>query len=208
MRIALTSLLAVGLIGAVGCSNSTTGATSNSAPSNTATPGATDSSLKQAVQSKIASDPALGKVDVKADASKNEVTLSGTVTSESARSQAVDMAKSVPNVTVVDKIDVKPEEVSRNEYTPDMARQTRDKAKSMGDRIGNSLDDAWLYSKIETKLATNSETPARKINVDVSNHVVTLRGQVNSLTARQEVDKVVRDTDGVQGVRDLIKVKG
>ena len=208
MRIALTSLLAVGLLGGVGCSNSTTSRTSNNAPNNASIPGATDSSLKETVQSKLASDPALGKLDVSADASKNQVTLSGTVTTESARSRAVDMAKSVPNVTVVDKIDVKPQEVSRNEYTPDMARQTRNKAKSMGDRIGNSLDDAWLYSKIETKLATNSETPARKINVDVSNHTVTLRGHVDSLSAKQEVDKVVRDTDGVRGVRDLIKVRG
>jgi len=77
----------------------------------------------------------------------------------------------------------------------------------MGDKVGTSLDDAWLYTKIESKLATNSETPARKINVDVSNHVVTLRGQVGSLTAKQEADKLVRETEGVKQVRDLIKVK-
>ena len=160
------------------------------------------------VQSKFASDPALGRIDVKADAGKNEVKLAGTVSSESARSQAVDMAKAaVPNVMVVDNIEVKPQEVSRTDYTRDMARDARDKAKSMGDKVGASLDDAWLYSKIETKLATNSQTPARKINVDVSNHIVTLRGQVDSVAAKQEVDKVVQETDGVERVRDLIKVK-
>jgi len=37
--------------------------------------------------------------------------------------------------------------------------------------------------------------------------VVTLRGQVGSLTAKQEADKLVRETEGVKQVRDLIKVK-
>jgi len=205
MRSAFTALLAVGLLGGIGCSNSTTSASSSNAASK---PSLTDSDLKQMVQSKFASDPTQAKIDVKADAGKNEVTLAGTVASESTRSAAVDMAKAAaPNVMVVDNIEVKPQEVSRNDYTPDMARDARDKAKSIGDKVGTSLDDAWLYSKIEAKLATNSETPARKINVDVSNHMVTLRGQVDSVAAKQEVDKVVRGTDGVKQVRDLIKVK-
>lgn len=205
MRIAFTALLAVGLLGGIGCSNSSTSASSSNA---TTKQSLTDSDLKQMVQSKFASDPTLGKIDVSADAGKNEVTLSGTVPSERTRSEAVDMAKAAaPNLMVVDKIDVKPEEVSRNDYTPDMARGARDKAKSMGDKVGTSLDDAWLYSKIETKLATNRETPAHKINVDVSNHVVTLRGQVDSVAAKHEADKVVRETQGVKRVRDLIRVK-
>ena len=205
MRIAFTALLALGLLGGIGCSNSTTRASSSNTSSKQSM---TDSDLQQMVQSKLTSDPTLGKLDVKADAGKNEVTLSGTVPSESARRQAVDMAKTAaPNVMVVDRIEVKPTEVSRTDYTPDMARDTRDKAKSMGDKVGTSLDDAWLYTKIESKLATNSETPARKINVDVSNHVVTLRGQVGSMTAKQEADKLVRETEGVKQVRDLIKVK-
>jgi|SRR5579872_1739427 len=205
MRFAFTALLAVGLLGVIGCSNSSTSASSNNATSKQTL---TDSDLKQMVQSKFASDPTLAKIDVKADAGKNEVKLAGTVASESVRSEAVDMAKAAaPNVMVVDNIEVKPQEVSRNDYTSDMARDARDKAKSMGDKVGRSLDDAWLYSKIETKLATNSETPARKINVDVSNHVVTLRGQVDSVAAKQEADKVVRQTEGVKQVRDLIKVR-
>jgi len=200
MRFAITTLLALGLVSGVACSNRTT---TTSANGNTIS----DSDLKNMIKSKFASDPALAKLDVSANAKKNQVSLSGTVPSERLRTEAVDMAKSVqPNLMVGDKIDVKPQEISRSDYTPAMANESREKARSAGDKIGKSVDDAWLYTKIETKLATNSETPARRINVDVSNNVVTLRGAVSSLEQKKEAERVVRETDGVKGVRNLLKV--
>src|SRR5919109_2034465 len=69
-----------------------------------------DSDLKKEVESKIKSDDKLksAKIDVDANADKNEVTLKGTVPSEDMRSKAVELAKSAqPGVTVNDKIDVK-----------------------------------------------------------------------------------------------------
>ncbi len=199
MRIALTFLMA-GLLGSLGCSNS--------GPNVTSAASMTSAELKQMVQSKLSSDPQLTQVDVSADADSNQVTLSGSVASEQARSDAVDMAKSTrPNMQVVDKIDVKPPEISRNEYTSDMAREAREKAKSAGDRIGQSIDDAWIYSKVKTKLASNSTTPALQINVDVTRNVVTLRGNVDSETVKQEAERVARDTDGVKEVRNLLRVK-
>jgi osmotically-inducible protein OsmY len=103
--------------------------------------------------------------------------LSGTIPSEELRNKAVELAKASKDpLTIMDKIDVKPPEVSRNEYTESMAREARDKAKVVGDKIGNTIDDAWIHTKITAKLMGNKNTPARKINVDVMNNVVTLRG--------------------------------
>jgi osmotically-inducible protein OsmY len=70
-----------------------------------------DSDLEKAVRAKLESDAALkeAKLDVDADADKNEVTLSGTVRSEEVRNKAVELAKSAHSgLTVNDKIDVKP----------------------------------------------------------------------------------------------------
>ncbi|HET8563532.1 MAG TPA: BON domain-containing protein, partial [Candidatus Binatia bacterium] len=67
--------------------------------------------LKKAVEAKIKSDEQLksAKIDVDANADKNEVTLSGTVPSQDLRAKAVDLAKSAHSgITVNDKIDVKP----------------------------------------------------------------------------------------------------
>lgn len=83
-------------------------------PSSSVTPSTTkmsDSDLEKAVLAKLESDAQLkdAKLDVDADADKNEVTISGTVRSQDMRTKAVELAKSAQSgLTVNDKIDVKP----------------------------------------------------------------------------------------------------
>ena len=67
--------------------------------------------LEQAVKAKLKADERLRSADlgVIADASNNEITLSGSVESQALRFKAVDLARSVDSgVTVNDQIDVKP----------------------------------------------------------------------------------------------------
>ena len=123
--------------------------------------------------------------------------------------KAVELAKSAqPNLMVTDKIEVKPREVSRSNYTEEQARQEREKGKSLGDKIGDTLDDAWIHTKIVGKLITNSNTPERKINVDVMNNVVTLRGNVDTNEAKMEAERIAKNTDGVKSVINQLKVGG
>jgi osmotically-inducible protein OsmY len=70
-----------------------------------------DSDLEKAVREKLETDAQLKEADlsVKADAARNEVTLSGTVRTRAAREKAIELVKSAkPGVLVNDKIDVKP----------------------------------------------------------------------------------------------------
>ena len=123
------------------------------------------------------------------------------------RLRAVELAKGGnANLVIADKIDVKPAEISRSEYTEAMAREAREKAKTTGDKLGTSINDAWIHTKITSKLIGDKETPARKINIDVVDGVVTLRGEVNTATAKDEADRVAKDTEGVRRVRNLLKV--
>jgi osmotically-inducible protein OsmY len=161
------------------------------------------------VKDKLASDSQLSqrKIDVSADADKNQVTLSGDVPTEQLRTRAVELAKaSRTGLIVVDKIDVKPQEVSRAEYTEEMARTTRDKAREAGDKVGDRIEDAWIHTKITAKLISDATTPARKINVDVMNNVVTLRGKVESAKAKTEAERIAKETEGVKRVNNLLKV--
>jgi osmotically-inducible protein OsmY len=129
------------------------------------------------------------------------------VPTESLRSQAVETAKAVrPTLEITDKIDVKPREISRSEYTEQMAREARDRAKTAGDTIGTSIDDAWIHTKITSKLIVDKDTPARKINVDVVDGTVTLRGQVNSAAAKAEAERIAKETENVKRVKNLLKV--
>ena len=168
----------------------------------------TDTDLRQTVEAKLATQSQLGDVRANADVEKNQITLTGTVETEQARMQAVDMAKaSRANVSVVDKIDVKPREIARADYTEELAREAREKAKVMGDKLGPALDDAWIHTKLIAKFASNSDTPARKINIDVLNNVVTLRGEVDTQIAKDEAERVAKETDGVKRVINLLRIK-
>ena len=167
---------------------------------------ATDSAnagLKQAVESKLATDPQLAQIEVNTVPGENEVTLSGSVSTEQARNEAVEIARSAnPNISVIDNIDVKSPAA-----TGLMPENAREKAKALGDKIGDSIDDAWVYTKVEGKLVQNSAVPALKINVDVENNVVTLRGEVKSIEMKLEAERLARETEGVKAVRNLLQVK-
>ncbi len=200
-----TFLVGVGFLLMAGCSQ--TGSTTSAS-------GMTNSELEQAIHSRLDADPQLKAADLNVDANAKDskVRLSGTVPTEDLRNQAVQMAKAAqPGLEITDKIEVKPEEakpaeISRSEYTEQMARDARERAKATGDTIGSSINDAWIHTKITSKLIGDKETPARKINIDVVNGVVTLRGEVNTSAAKQEAERIAKDTEGVKQVRNVLRV--
>src|SRR5260370_22075382 len=91
-------------------------------------------------------------------------------------------------------------------YTEEQAREERARAKQNKETIGDTLDDAWIHTKIVAKLIGDSKTPERKINVDVVHNEVTLRGTVDTPDARSEAERVAKETDGVKKVTNQLKV--
>jgi osmotically-inducible protein OsmY len=169
----------------------------------------TNSELEQAIHSRLDADPQLkaANLDVDANVKDNTVKLSGTVPTEDLRNQAVQTVKAVrPALEITDKIDVKPREISRSEWTEQMASDARERAKATGDTIGSSINDAWIHAKITSKLIGDTATPARKINIDVVNGVVTLRGEVNTTAAKTEAERIAKDTEGVTRVKNILRV--
>jgi osmotically-inducible protein OsmY len=80
----------------------------------------------------------------------------------------------------------------RGQYTEEQARQERERAFGNKETIGQSLDDAWIHTKIVAKLIGDKTTPERNINVDVVEGTVTLRGNVDTADANTEgVTKVI-----------------
>jgi osmotically-inducible protein OsmY len=94
----------------------------------------------------------------------------------------------------------------RGQYNEDQAREERARAKQKKETIGDSLDDAWIHTKVVAKLIGNSKTPERDINVDVVKNVVTLRGSVDTAEAKAEAERVAKDTEGVTRVVNQLKV--
>src|SRR2546430_6237198 len=91
-------------------------------------------------------------------------------------------------------------------YSEEQAREERERAKVNKETIGQSLDDAWIHTKIVAKLISDTQTPERNINVDVVEGAVTLRGNVDTAEARAEAERVAKETDGVKKVTNQLKV--
>lgn len=91
-------------------------------------------------------------------------------------------------------------------YSEEQAREERARAKEKKETIGESLDDAWIHTKIVAKLIGDTQTPERNINVDVVSGEVTLRGTVGTPDAKVEAERVAKETDGVKKVTNQLKV--
>lgn len=169
----------------------------------------TNSELENKIKDQFKTDAQLNAANLSVDANvdRNEITLSGTVGSESLRDKAVELAKSAhAGLIVTTKIDVKPGEISRMAYTMERALEERSIAMKRGETVGNSLDDAWIHTIIVAQLVGNSTTPERKINVDVTNNAVTLRGTVETSEQKTEAERVAQNTEGVKSVTSKLKV--
>jgi hyperosmotically inducible protein len=182
----------------------------NTAPEPEPTPRLTNDELDRTVVARINSDAALARynLDIDADADKNAVTLSGSVPTQNLRERAVEAAKAaVPGIVITDKIDVKPGDVDRNDFDDEMASDARARAKERGDTVGNSLDDAWVHTKVRAKLMADGDLPDSDINVDVANNVVTLRGNVATQADKTEAEQLAKSIEGVKSIRNRLTIK-
>lgn len=195
-------MLATLTLGMLACDSTTETSTSQ--------PRMSDSDLTNAIKMKLDGDTQLkaANINVSADAEKNTATLSGTVESQALRTRAVEYARAAhAGLIVTDKIDVQPRELTRADYTEDNAVEERNRAERSGDQLGSSLDDAWIHTKLVAKLIGNADTPQRKINIDVMNNAVTLRGTVDTNEQKLEAERVAKETEGVKSVKNMLKVK-
>ena len=169
-----------------------------------------DEDIETAITAQIESHPRLRAydIDVDADAERNHVKLSGTVPTQDLRLEAVQVAKEGRADRVVeDEIKVDPSDIAQSDYTEAMAREAREGASRTGDKLGDNIADAWIHTKVRSKLATEGELPFGGLNVDVADNVVTLRGTVETPQAKLEAQRIAQQTGGVEEVRNQLVVK-
>lgn len=201
------AVLALALM--AGCSNRDTARNTADRDADASRTGMSDSEMTKAIQTRLDADADLNSAGVKASANagKDEVTLTGTVASEDLRSRAVRMTQGYrPSLRIVDKIDVKPAEIQRSAYTERMAGEERERARVSGAKVGNSIEDAWIHTKISAKLAAQETSSLSKISVDVVDQNVILRGTVKDSAVKADAGRIATSTDGVKRVTNLLKV--
>lgn len=66
--------------------------------------------------------------------------------------------------------------------------------------------DAGITTSVKTKLAADDMVKAYQVDVDTSNKVVTLSGDVETAAQKEHAVMIARNTDGVRDVIDQLRV--
>ena len=125
--------------------------------------------------------------------SNGTVTLNGSVDTTEARADAERIARATEGVNNVDN------RLRVNGANPTGATATPQQTITE--------PDAWLTAKVQSKFFGSDLVKGRDINVDSADGVVTLSGNVQSPTERDEADALARSTDGVKDVHDNLTVE-
>lgn len=127
-------------------------------------------------------------IDVNEDREKKVLTLSGEVQSQEAKDRAGEMAQnSSPGWVVANELSVRPEGAEG---------EARKIESHLDEAIENDLKAALIARKLDNK-----------VDFEVNNGVVTLKGELPSMEQREEVEKMAAKTPNVQQVVNEIQVK-
>ena len=72
--------------------------------------------------------------------------------------------------------------------------------------IGQKVDDATLLTKVKAKLTADKAKNLVKVNVDVKDGVVALKGSVPTDADKTRAEELARATEGVHEVRNELTV--
>lgn len=151
--------------------------------------------LTTKIQAQYYTNPGLRpwNIDV-TSSSDGVVTLRGEVDNAADRQQAVTIARNTEGVTRVD-------DNLRVRGTDTAARGTDAPKTSV------TQPDGWITAKIQAKYFMDGDVKGHEIDVDTANGVVTLKGAVESETARRQAEALARNTDGVRDVQNQLTTK-
>jgi osmotically-inducible protein OsmY len=95
----------------------------------------------------------------------------------------------------------------RGRYLQGRAAGALEESRRTGtDRIPEN--DQTLAHKVESEALGYAGVPSGRVNVNAERGVVILRGQVESPSDAQRIEKLVREVDGVRGVENLLHTPG
>jgi len=190
----------------------------------------TDAGITTNVKTKLAADDTVKAYRVDVDTRNGVVTLSGDVQSAAAKEQAIQIARQTDGVRdVIDQLHVGESAATAGTYdlenraergaaeVKEESREAYDKAKAEGrevkaeigeaaDKAGAAITDAAITTAVKSKFLADSTVKGLRIDVDTSNGMVTLNGNVSSRAEADRAMALARETDGVKTVHDNLKV--
>jgi hyperosmotically inducible periplasmic protein len=153
-----------------------------------------DTALTGAVKTAFELNRTLKPLPIHVSTEGDVVTLRGDVPSEEAKAAAERVAAAVPEVRqVVNHMEVKggPGESPRAERT-----------------VSETVDDQALEVQVRLAMSLNRDLKGQDIKVDVFKRTVTVSGGLAKEAQRATAIEIARETPGVSGVTDRIRVIG
>jgi osmotically-inducible protein OsmY len=151
-----------------------------------------DAGLTGAVKTAFELNRTLKPLPIHVSTEGEVVTLRGDVPNEEVKAVAERVAAAVPDVRqVVDHMQVKggPAESPRPERT-----------------VSETIDDQALEVQVRLALSLNRDLKGQDIKVEVFKRAVTLSGELTKGPQRSAAVEIARETPGVSGVTDRIRV--
>ena len=162
----------------------------------------TDPGITTAVKTKLAADDTVRAIDINVDTKNGVVTLKGEVQSAAAKTRAIELAKSTDGVRdVVDAITLTPPAAA----TSGIDEAQRKPGDSAGD-VSATMGDAGITAAIKTKMLADTAVSGLKIDVDTTDAIVTLKGEVSTAAEKSRALEIARETTGVKSVKDQLKM--
>jgi hyperosmotically inducible protein len=159
-----------------------------------------DSWLATKIQAQFFADDDVKARNILVSARDGVVTLRGTIDSQNAHDQALQIAKNTDGVRSVQ------DQLNGPAASSPVPVATSGIAPATLPPLAERLNDAGVTASIQSKYFLDTAIKGRHIDVDTRQGVVTLRGEVASDDERAQALILARTTEGVERVEDALTV--
>ena len=183
-----------------------------------------DNTLEDRIEKRLNSSP-LKRYDIDVHVDAGVAKLTGTVANEADRRRATQLA-TIPGIARVENqlaVDLSAKGTMKGraregaENTKEGAEKVGDKARAGAEKAvdktkeglsktGEAITDAWITTRVKTKFVGEDLLKNSDINVDTTDHVVTLRGTVMSAAGRARAVAQAKEVEGVHRVVDRLTI--
>lgn len=91
--------------------------------------------------------------------------------------------------------------------TAETTRDVAGEVAATSKEVASAVNDTWITTKLKAKFADETVLKGSDINVDTSDHLVTLKGTVLTSAAKARAEAIARGTEGVARVVNQLVVK-
>lgn len=158
-----------------------------------------DAAITAEVKAKLLADERTQGFDINVDTRNGVVTLRGGADSAAAKRVAGQLAGEARGVVLIQN-ELTVAEPGTEARQDANAATLSGEVRELADETGDSVDEAWVTSKVKTQLLADAEVKGTTIDVETEGDVITLTGTADTAAARAKAIAIAQGTRGVRVV--------